>query len=105
VTAEDARSLALSLPDAVEQDHHGRPSFRVATKIFATLWSDVQMNVMLDEGGIKTALERWPESCEELYWGKRLAGVRVDLLKTDESQLRELLGDAWELKTGRPLEP
>jgi hypothetical protein len=38
--AEEARRLALAQPEATEQDHHGRPSFRVAGKIFATLWAD-----------------------------------------------------------------
>ena len=33
----DVREIALALPDAIEQDHHGRPSFRVRGKIFATL--------------------------------------------------------------------
>jgi hypothetical protein len=37
VSTDDARFLALSLPEAVELDHHGRPSFRVGGKIFATL--------------------------------------------------------------------
>jgi aminopeptidase len=46
----------MSLPEAVEQDHHGRPSFRVGGKIFATLWSEERMNVMVDEGGILTAV-------------------------------------------------
>jgi len=55
----------LSLPEAVEQDHHGRPSFRVGGKIFATLWSEQRMNVMLDEGGIRTAVESAPDACEE----------------------------------------
>jgi hypothetical protein len=36
VSRKQARELALALPEAVEQDHHGRPSFRVAGKIFAT---------------------------------------------------------------------
>ena len=58
VTAEQARRLALALPEAVEQDHHGRPSFRVGGKIFATLWDEEHMNVMLDEGGILTAVQR-----------------------------------------------
>ena len=52
VTVADARRVALSLPEAVEQDHHGRPSFRVAGKIFATLWDEDHMNVMVDEPGI-----------------------------------------------------
>jgi hypothetical protein len=52
---EQARALALGLPEAVEQDHHGRPSFRVANKIFATQWDEDHMNVMPDEGGILMA--------------------------------------------------
>lgn len=52
VTREEARQLALALPEAVEQDHHGRPSFRVGGKIFATLWDAEHMNVMLDEGAL-----------------------------------------------------
>ena len=98
VTQSEARRLALSLPETVEQDHHGRPSFRVGRKIFATLWSDVRMNVMLDEGGIRTAVERAPNCCEPVRWGKRLAAVGVDLHRVDHDLLRELLTDAWEGK-------
>ena len=61
MTSDEARELALALPDAVEQDHHGRPSFRVGGKIFATLWDEGHMNVMLDEGGIVEAVQRDPE--------------------------------------------
>ena len=92
----DARRIALSLPDAVEQDHHGRPSFRVAGKIFATLWDEEHMNVMLDEPGILTAVEAYPAICEQVWWGKRLAAVRVDLGAADEALLADLLADAWE---------
>jgi hypothetical protein len=41
---ERAGALALALPETVEQDHHGRPSFRVTGKIFATLWDEQHMN-------------------------------------------------------------
>lgn len=98
MTADDARRLALALPDAVEQDHHGRPSFRVGGKIFATIWDQRTMNVMLDEPGIRTALEEHPDWCAERYWGKRLAAVSVDLLSAPEPELAELLADAWEGK-------
>ena len=84
VAVDDARRLALALPEAVEQDHHGRPSFRVAGKIFATLWDERHMNVMLDEPGIRTAVEAHPGICAEVHWGKRLAAVRVDLDAADE---------------------
>jgi hypothetical protein len=98
VTADDARALALSLPEAVELDHHGRPSFRVGGKIFATLWNEGRMNVMLDEGGILTAVESAPDACEKVWWGKRLAAVGVTLAGIDRELLRELLTDAWEQK-------
>ena len=98
VSIDEARRLALSLPETVEQDHHGRPSFRVAGRIFATLWDQDHMNVMVDEPGILTAVEGHPAICAEVMWGKRLSAVRVDLRAADEELLTELLTDAWERK-------
>jgi hypothetical protein len=103
LTPEQARQLALALPEAVEQDHHGRPSFRVGGKIFATLWDEEHMNVMLDEGGIRTAVQAEPEACAEVWWGKRLAAVRVDLHRADAKLLATLLADAWETRSRRAL--
>ena len=103
VTTAQARRIALALPEAVEQDHHGRPSFRVDGRIFATLWDEHRMNVMLDEGGILTAVEKAPDRCEEVWWGRRLAAVGVTLSRVDEGFLRVLLRDAWEQKAPRRL--
>jgi hypothetical protein len=96
VTRDEARQLALGLPETVEQDHHGRPSFRVMKRIFATLWDERHMNVMLDEPGILTAVQAHPEACAEFRWGKRLAAVHVDLAMADETLAAELLADGWE---------
>jgi hypothetical protein len=97
VTADEARRLALSLSEVAEHDHHGRPSFRVGNRIFATLWDERHMNVMLDEAGIRTAVQdhAW---CAERWWGKRLAAVAIDLERADPVALAELLADAWEGK-------
>ena len=103
VSRDQARELALSLPEAVEQDHHGRPSFRVANKIFATQWDEEHMNVMLDEGGIRTAIHSDPKAFEEVWWGKRLAAVRVDLRRVEAEVLRELLAEAWEMRAPKRL--
>jgi hypothetical protein len=102
VNAAEARRLARSLPETTEEDHHGRPSFRVGGKIFATLWDEQHMNVMLDEPGIMTAVEdhAW---CAERWWGKRLAAVEVDLEQADAVTLAELLADAWEGKAPKRL--
>ena len=101
MTNDEARALALALPEAVEQDHHGRPSFRVQGKIFATLWDDEHMNVMLDEGGIVEAVQKHPEICSEVHWGKRLTAVRVELPHADAGLLGRLLEEAWELRANR----
>ncbi len=37
MTADDFRSLALSLPETLEHSHMGHPDFRVRGKIFASL--------------------------------------------------------------------
>jgi hypothetical protein len=103
VSRDRARQLALALPEAVEQDHHGRPSFRVGGRIFATQWDDDHLNVMLDESGILTAVDGHPDTCSEVWWGKRLAAVRVDLGRADADTVAGLLADAWEGKAPKRL--
>ncbi len=101
VSVDEARRLALSLPEAVEQDHHGRPSFRVNGRIFATLWDPEHMNVMLDEPGILTAARAHPDACAAFMWGKRPRAVSVLLAAADAGVLADLLTDAWEGKARR----
>jgi len=96
VTLETARRLALALPGAEERDHHGRASFRVANRIFATVPDADHLNVMVDEPGIQTYVQRDGATFSEVWWGKRLAAVRVRLEAIDDEALRELLEDAWE---------
>ncbi len=61
------------------------------------------MNVMLDEGGILTAVESAPETCEKVWWGTRLAAVGVTLARADRELLSGLLADAWEHKAPKRL--
>ncbi len=91
------------MPEAVEQDHHGRPSFRAGGTIFATLWDEDYMNVMTDEGGILTAVHSEPEICAEVWWGKRLTAVRVNLRRVDPKMLADLLAEAWEIRAPKRL--
>ena len=100
-TPQTARRLALALPGAEERDHHGRASFRVAGKIFATVPDRGHLNVMVDEPGIQTYVQSDGETFSEVWWGKRLAAVRVRLEAVDDEALRELLEDAWERRAPR----
>ena len=96
MTAAEARALALSFHGAVEQDHHGRPSFRVNGKIFATLWSEEQLNVMLPGERIEQVVAEEPARCEPVWWGKRLSAVRVALPAADAELVERLLAEAWQ---------
>jgi hypothetical protein len=58
---------------------------------------------MLDEPGIHTAVQDHPSWCAEVWWGKRLAGVRVDLDRAGCEDLAELLTDAWERRAPKRL--
>lgn len=95
ITAETARRLALSLPDVVEQDHHGRPSWRVAGRILATLWSPQELNVMAGADRIRAAVAEQPDVCRPIRWGGRLAAVCVALERAEEELLEDLLDHAW----------
>ena len=101
VTDAQARALALALPGAFEQDHHGRASFRVSRKIFATLWEPTRLNVMLDREGILTAVQAHSSECSQFWWGQRLAALSVDLTAADIALVDELLHQAWELKAAK----
>ena len=103
MTLDDARRLALALPDAAEQDHHGMPSFRVRGKIFATVPDDGHVRVMVDEGEIHACVAQDPAAFAEVWWGKRLSCVAVDLGAVEPDQLAELLADAWRRKAPRTL--
>lgn len=103
LSTAEARELALSFPEAVEADHHGRPSFRVAGKIFATLWTPRAMNVMAGEAQIEAAVAEAPDVCSPVHWGKRLSAVRVDLDQADAELLERLLAQAWTRRAPRRL--
>jgi len=95
VTFAAARRLALSFPEATEQDHHGMASFRVQGKIFATVPDAHHLHVMLDEFRTHAAVGTAPAACEELWWGKRRSGVRVHLDHVTRTMLADWLEDAW----------
>lgn len=95
VSPARVRALALSLPGAAEEEHHGFPSFRVAGRIFATLPDDGHLNVMLEEADIRAELETHGDCCKAQRWGKRLAALRVDLSAADADRVRDWLTEAW----------
>lgn len=103
VNARDARRLALSFPEATEEDHHGMPSFRVRGKIFATVPDKDHFRLMLGAEATDAAVAANPAAFEELWWGKQRMGVVVTLKRVQRDQLTDLLEEAWRRKAPKRL--
>lgn len=77
---EEVRKFALSLPEATEQPHFEKSSFRIRGKVFATVpLGNEYLHVFVDENETRVLVAENPLVFEELWWGKTLRGVRVRL--------------------------
>ncbi len=93
--------MALALPEAVESQHWGNPSFRVAGRIFATVPDAGHLNVMIDAFDVDAVVRQETEACRELWWGKKLSGVQVDLQNASRALVGDLLEAAWRRRAPR----
>lgn len=94
---EDVRALALLLPQTITGAHKGNPDFRVAGRIFATLWVEedrVVLRLAPDDQARLIAAE--PDLFAEIpgAWGRR-GWTNLDLDACEEEILREGLLAAW----------
>ncbi|MDQ2723701.1 MAG: hypothetical protein M3Y19_10410 [Actinomycetota bacterium] len=64
-------------------------------KVYATVPDDEHIRIMLDEHEIRAAVANNPEVCGEVYWGKRLSCVVVNVSKASRELLAELITEAW----------
>lgn len=102
VSIKDARTMALSLPEAEEKSHFYIPDFRIKNKIFATIHED--KNCMM----VKLSLVDQSVFCafgkEIIFpvpggWGRQGATF-VNLKKVRKTMLKDALATAW--KTAAP---
>ena len=96
-TPDDVRTLALSLPESVEADHHGIPSFRVRGKIFCTIHTETpRMMVKLDPEDQRNLAEAHPGVVEAVpgYWGRK-GSTFVSYQQADRALIETLLDMAW----------
>lgn len=102
---EEARKLALSLPEAVEAPHFEMLSFRIGKKIFATVPPESDFfHVFVADEEIRAAILEHPNVCDALMWGKKVAGVRVKLAALKKPAILEtLLLSAWKRKAPKGL--
>jgi hypothetical protein len=99
VKLAQVRKFALSLPEATEEPHFDKSSFRVRGKIFATAPPDGRhLHVFVGEEEAKASVADDPVAFQELWWGKRLSGVRVDLNLAPSDSVFSLLRESWSRK-------
>jgi hypothetical protein len=98
----DVRDLAMALRGTTESPHHRYTSFRVRGRIYATAPVEGgSLHVFLDEPDRDRMVMLQPATYALLRWGKRVAGLRVDLPTADPADVGALLQAAWR----RKLEP
>lgn len=95
VTIRQARKIALSMPHAEEQKHHGHPDFRINGKIFATLWPDELRAVVKLAMADQVALVQMDPGAFSLNAWSRQGYTNVDLKHIDVSRLRTVIESAW----------
>ncbi len=103
-TLATVRRLALSLPEVTEEPHHEMTSFRVRRKIFATVPPEAdRVHIFIAPDEVAAYCAEYPGQVEELVWGTRLRGCRVNLGRATTALLRELLAEAWRQRAPRAL--
>jgi hypothetical protein len=101
---QQARTYALSLPEATEEPHFHFTSFRVRGKIFATSPpGEVYLHIFVDEDLRAPLIAAHPESYEALRWGSKVVGVRVTLASAAAASVSRLLLESWKRKAPKRL--
>lgn len=104
MTLEQARRLALALPEAEEAPHFNYTSFRIGGRIFATAPPEAtHLHVFVAEEDRQGAIALDPHCTEALHWGKQAVGVRVALAGAHAGRVQALLRKAWARKAPKRL--
>ena len=102
ISIEQARKVALSLPETEEKPHFHLTSFRVKNKIFATIHIDknyVMVKLSAIDQSVFCAYNKEVIFPVPGGWGKQGATF-IDLKKVKKSMLLDALSTAW--KTTAP---
>lgn len=104
VTEDDARALALALPETAEGGHMGHPDFRVGGKIFAGFPRPGEMSVRLDAAEQEACVSAAPRTYAPAAgaWGRQ-GWTIVQLAGAEHDELHELVVEAWRWRAPRAL--
>jgi len=104
MTLPEVRVLAMNLHGSTESPHHRFTSFRLRGRIYATAPKEGGfLHVFVDEEDRERMARLDPQTYEQLGWGKKVVGLRVDLERARREDVEALLHIAWQRK--RPKRP
>ena len=93
------RKYALSLAAVTEEPHHAYSSFRVRGRIFVTVPpGEEAIHVFVEEEDRERALAMYPEWATKLFWGQKVAGLRIELAPAPAPAVKALVLRACEAK-------
>jgi hypothetical protein len=99
LTLTQVRRYAMSLKDVTEEPHFDFSSFRVRGKIFVTVPpGDEYIHIFVPADVRDEALASHPDFLEELYWGKKVLGLRATLSVASPLVIKQLVQSAWQSK-------
>ena len=100
----DFRELALSLPEAIEKETWGIPTFRVRDKMFAIAASDlstVSVKSTHDEQHALTHMD--PDTFSVAKFVGKHGWIGIEIERVDPDELRELVIEAWRMTAPKRL--
>src|SRR5256885_11101284 len=92
------RKLALSMPDATEEPHFDRASFRIGKRIFATMKEETKeaMVGVADQDALQGLLTSFPDAFfSHGKWTTNHGALGVRLPKVESKLLKELLTESY----------
>jgi hypothetical protein len=99
-----ARRLALSLPESVEKETWGHPTFRVRDRIFMTMSEDgAYASVKATLEAQAALLGSEPATFSVPDYVGRHGWVRVALDRVADDEMAELVEDAWRMTAPKRL--
>lgn len=95
LTDADVRRTALSMPEAQEKAHFGRPDFRVRNKIFVTIRPSEGRAVVKLSIADQAALVAMKPGTFSINSWSHPGWTNVDLTRTSEAELLHVVEAAW----------
>lgn len=101
-TPAEVRAIVERLPDAVEQETWGHPTFRVRNKMFAAMAAD---GATISIKATREEQQALMQGDGETFFHPKFVGVHgwigVTLARVDGDELRELLVEAWRMTAAK----